>query len=419
MSQKEAAREQWDTDRKTEKGGKVRPRRARRRSICFGPFGGLGEGQGPGLPYRNPITGCPWLQRIGSPNPQAERDTISPDLPHLVILCSSYPGFRILPFSLVLRPGKERVVGRAVRRVETPIGTFWGFRGDTVTEHLRRFGAHTRNELAMVLSFLRPGDVVLDAGAHIGTFAIPMGDRVGPRGRVYAFEGSAETFALLERNVAANDRHGVIEAHWAVVADRPGRFEPVTRRANSGATFFLEAGGGGRTAVPTDSGASGGQGACGPAVVVLDQWLPGRTERLDLIKIDVEGMEPRVLAGATVLLKRFRPLVYVEVNRDALARQGETAERLESQLGRLGYHFFRNAEMRNSASDRFLVRRLEHLADGGPMYDLLAVHVDSDRYPPGVPRFDAAAYRRLVQQRVPFAVRAMRRLRRCVMQCFA
>lgn len=42
---------------------------------------------------------------------------------------------------------------------------------DLITQQLIAFGAHTRNELAMLLTFIDPDDVVVDVGAHIGTFS--------------------------------------------------------------------------------------------------------------------------------------------------------------------------------------------------------------------------------------------------------
>jgi len=61
---------------------------------------------------------------------------------------------------------------RETERVETDHGTFRSFRDDLVTRQLRRFGAHQRNELAMLLGFVRPGDRVVDVGAHVGTFSV-------------------------------------------------------------------------------------------------------------------------------------------------------------------------------------------------------------------------------------------------------
>jgi FkbM family methyltransferase len=225
-----------------------------------------------------------------------------------------------------------------------------------------------------------------------------MASRVRPAGRVYAFEGSAPTFDLLRRNIRANDSQGVIEANFAVVTDRPARYAPVTRRANTGATFF-------RTSEEAK--------VC-PPCVVLDLWYPEREDKLDFIKIDVEGMELQVLRGGQKLVRRFLPVLYVEINAAGLDRQDLSVSQLESELSTLGYHFFRNAHLRNSSTDSFSVARLQHLGDGGEFFDLLAVHPESDRYPHGAPGFDPDRYRATVRGAHSLPARVLRRVRRMV-----
>jgi FkbM family methyltransferase len=253
----------------------------------------------------------------------------------------------------------------------------------------------------MVLSFLRPGDTVIDIGAHIGTFSVPMASHVGPSGKVYSFEGSAETYRLLQRNVEANECHGIIQARWAVVSDRPGHYVSVTKKGNTGATFFQDT----------------GDAEDRPPCVVIDPWFSTEGTRVDLIKIDVEGMEWQVLAGCRELLRQLHPVLYVEVNTPALARQNRSVGQIEAELSDFGYHFFRNAEVRNSSLDSFIVARLERLDEGGPFFDLLAVHPESDRYPRDAERFDAASYRARVRPPSRLPARALRRLRRLVGAC--
>jgi Methyltransferase FkbM domain len=74
-------------------------------------------------------------------------------------------------------------------------------------------------------------------------------------------------------------------------------------------------------------------------VVTLDDWAEGeRLERLDVLKIDVEGAEPDVLDGAARSLRRYRPrLVLVEVKERILARAGTDAEAVRGPLRVAGY----------------------------------------------------------------------------------
>jgi hypothetical protein len=71
--------------------------------------------------------------------------------------------------------------------VDTTFGRIETFVDDLITNQLLQFGAHTRPELALLLSIIEPGDFVFDVGAHIGTFSAPVetsrADREGARNR--------------------------------------------------------------------------------------------------------------------------------------------------------------------------------------------------------------------------------------------
>jgi hypothetical protein len=60
-------------------------------------------------------------------------------------------------------------------KIETPNGVFHTGASDLITSRLVDFGAHTRNELAMVFAHIDEADVCIDIGAHIGTFATRSG----------------------------------------------------------------------------------------------------------------------------------------------------------------------------------------------------------------------------------------------------
>ncbi|MBW3557278.1 MAG: FkbM family methyltransferase, partial [Actinobacteria bacterium] len=143
--------------------------------------------------------------------------------------------------------------------------------------------------------------VAVDVGANIGVLTRLMAE-LAPRGRVYAFEPAAENFGYLQRNVAGLDH---VQVRRAAVVDREG---PVNLEFNQ--------------AYPAGSFVSG-PGGQGEQVegVRLDSWAAGvALPRLDVLKIDVEGAEPSVLAGARDLIRRHRPVTVVECNVQALRR---------------------------------------------------------------------------------------------------
>lgn len=128
------------------------------------------------------------------------------------------------------------------RRFETPYGVFFSYQGDMITKQLEDFGAHTRNELAMLLSFVRKGDVIIDVGAHIGTFAVPLARAAGKEGKVIAVEPEASALALLRKNVTVNGLDTRIDIVESLVSDGPKAFRPIIDPSNTAATYFVEDG---------------------------------------------------------------------------------------------------------------------------------------------------------------------------------
>ena len=154
----------------------------------------------------------------------------------------------------------------------------------------------------MLLSFVRSGDHVLDIGAHIGTFSVPLGRAVGEAGRVVAFEPVADNFELLERNILRNNLADVVEPIRAVVASRESPLYVSRIEGNSGATSFSR-----------DHGEPVGE----IPVVSVDGWWRSWTARppsVQVVKIDVEGMEHEVLSSGAEMIDTFRPVVHFEVD---------------------------------------------------------------------------------------------------------
>jgi|GEM_PF-291907 len=166
--------------------------------------------------------------------------------------------------------------------------------------------AHDAHVAAFLREQLRDGDVVLDIGANIGSLALVAAQCVGASGRVIAIEPLARNRVLLARAAQANG-FGQIEMVAAAASDHAGELALRTHPATSNA------------ATPDAAGprlrAAGGETLRVPAVVLDDMLdLP----RLDLVKIDVSGMEPLALRGLERHLQRHRPLLVSEFHPQAL-----------------------------------------------------------------------------------------------------
>lgn len=176
---------------------------------------------------------------------------------------------------------------------------------------------------------LRPGGVFVDAGANLGVFTLFAAARVGPAGRVLAFEPSGREFAQLERNVALNGL-GQVSLHRAALGEAAGEAE--LRVAEEGHAGHNTLGSG----FAYDVAEAARERV---AVVRLDDALAGM-ERCDAIKLDIEGAELRALRGAAETLARLRPVLAVEMSGASLAANGASVAEVMRFLDAAGYDAF-------------------------------------------------------------------------------
>ncbi|WP_375689938.1 FkbM family methyltransferase [Pseudooceanicola sp. LIPI14-2-Ac024] len=159
----------------------------------------------------------------------------------------------------------------------------------------RFFEADSLEKLRRLLKVERPS--IVEVGANIGNHVIWYGKNLNPR-RIYPVEPNPEALALLEDNIAVNGVEAMVDRRgWGLGAGSGhGRFRTETADTNNlGATRLVAA----------DDG--------GIETRTLDELMGDET--VDFIKIDAEGMELDVLAGAEALIARDKPLIWVEVQR--------------------------------------------------------------------------------------------------------
>lgn len=174
-------------------------------------------------------------------------------------------------------------------------------------------------ELAEALT--PPGGRVLDLGAHVGTFALAVAS-IGRR--VIAVEPSPRNFELLDASRRINHLTRLATVHAAAI-DAPGM------------VGFIPAGPFGH--VTPDLSPVGGLDV--PAVAADDLLGQFGWDRVDFIKMDVEGAEVAALIGLSGLLRRpDAPPLLVESNGHTLGLLGETPDSLKATLGAYGYRLY-------------------------------------------------------------------------------
>ncbi|HEY6894322.1 MAG TPA: FkbM family methyltransferase, partial [Rhodanobacteraceae bacterium] len=168
---------------------------------------------------------------------------------------------------------------------------------------------HDANVDAALRAHLKPGATFLDIGANIGVFTALGASAVGARGHVIAVEPIARNAELIERSCQSNGFANV-RVIRAAASDRTGTLELRTEATTSNAATPAAAG----ERLRAETGAT-----IRVPTVVLDEVLVD-LERLDLVKIDVAGMEPRALRGLARTIERFQPILISEFHPWAIER---------------------------------------------------------------------------------------------------
>lgn len=181
-------------------------------------------------------------------------------------------------------------------------------------------------------ALVRPGQVVLDIGANVGAHTLPLARLVGRAGRVYAFEPTAFAYRKLLDNLALNPELApqVLAQQVMLVAD-----ESAPLQAAVYSSWPLE-----NTGVVHPKHRGRLMDTTGARPLTLDCVLEEiRPDRIDLIKLDVDGNELPVLRGGSNALAKYRPAIAMELAPYIHEEQGHSFEELIRLLASLGYVF--------------------------------------------------------------------------------
>ncbi len=200
-----------------------------------------------------------------------------------------------------------------------------------LNEHIGSFmywrGAYSWNQLRVLAPILKDGMVFVDAGANQGELTLFVAKRL-PHGRVVAFEPITEMFQRLQRNLEVNGFDNAILSNSGLWS------EPTTReiywRGSAAPDGSFNEGLG--TLFPTAECAAVVQEI---QCATLDAFLGDHgIQRVDIMKLDVEGAELHVLQGAKDTIERCRPTVLLEVDRSNCRAAGVEPDALLDFLRR-------------------------------------------------------------------------------------
>ena len=213
--------------------------------------------------------------------------------------------------------------------VRLPFGAWWLARKDDLGSMLVGEGFEN-SERAFVQRFLKPGMTVLDIGAHHGFYTILASKRIGLHGNVFAFEPSPREQRALRLHVRLNRCKNVRIEGLALGNERKEALLYVAEGPRTGFNSLN----------PPNSETETSR--IRVKVTRLDDWMAAqKIERVDFIKLDVEGAELEVLRGAQNLLDcRPGPVILCELEDIRSAPWGHRAKEVATFLQALGFTWF-------------------------------------------------------------------------------
>ena len=182
-------------------------------------------------------------------------------------------------------------------------------------------GAYERELVQLMKRILKSGMTVLDVGANIGYFSALASGLVGNSGQVHAFEPMPQNLSRLRQNLSA---FGWAHPYPYAVGNATGTAMLYFNESEAGWASLFNSNDLKRRA--------------NIDVIRLDDWVRDHAvNRIDFIKMDIEGGEFHALQGAQEALSRFRPVIVAELNAICLARDHRKPEDVLVLLRGLGY----------------------------------------------------------------------------------
>ena len=197
---------------------------------------------------------------------------------------------------------------------------------------VRRFTPDRWPESVVVCKLVRPGDVVVDAGANIGYITALLARWVGPSGLVHSIEPIPETQHLLQVAMRKLGLHQV-RCHACGVSDHAGEATMEVPAYADGIENFYE------SRVVSAPTTDGSVRSIPVKLMKLDDVVGDTLPRVTFMKVDVEGHEEPALLGAARLLNEVRPALLIEIN-SSLDQPTPATARLLAQLSALDYRVY-------------------------------------------------------------------------------
>ena len=189
-------------------------------------------------------------------------------------------------------------------------------------------GVYGELDTKIIREEIHEGDIVIDVGANIGYYTLIFAQLVGSSGKVFAFEPEPKNFEILKKNIKINNYQNLV-AEQKIVSDKSGIVK----------LFIAEHGIVGHRINQEKSS----QKFIEVESIILDNYIKklNLDNKINFIKIDVEGSEPKVLEGTKEIIQKSNQLkIFTEFNREAVKEYGIEPKEMIDLFYRNGFKIY-------------------------------------------------------------------------------
>jgi len=205
-----------------------------------------------------------------------------------------------------------------------PDGNFIIFPNDAIAQHIKQDKPWEPHFKTVIEHFISPGDIVLDCGANFGYNAVLMGKRLNNQGLLIAFEPQRIIYQQLNGNLILNNIFNTITYQIAL---GDGTQSQTTMRPVNYEDSWVNIG-----------DTSIGEGGEEVSIYKLDDF---ELDKVNFIKMDVQGYELFVLEGGQNLIKSSLPNLFIEIEPHQLIKFNITEAQLIDYIKSFGYRMFK------------------------------------------------------------------------------
>lgn len=182
-------------------------------------------------------------------------------------------------------------------------------------------------ETALVKKLVKKEDVVIDLGANIGYYTLIFAKLVGKKGKVYAFEPESDNFDILKKNVNSNGYQNVVLIQKAVL-NKEKKINMYVLKDNKGSHRI-------------DKPSRGEFNIIQIIATSLDKYFEDSEDKINFIKMDVEGSESKVINGMKKVLEKTKNLIIMtEFSPHAIKKSGMLPEEFIKILNENDFEVF-------------------------------------------------------------------------------